>query len=301
MYAKLLVLRQYVADHRLVILGIFLSLGLIGILVTGWYLGAYAIIPQLLSPVNWGLTLTYVALGLIAQTLNGAIGMGYGITTTSTLLALGFHPMMASGVVHTTEIFTTATSGYMHLRLGNVNRKLFAQLVLPGILGVLTGAVLLLWIDRGVIKPIVSVYLIGMGFFIIFKAFQKLGGKPREQSPLRLLGFIGGTVTSIGGGGWGPIVTSHLISSGRQPRYAIGTANFTEFFVKVTAAVIFMALLSFSPESWIAIVGIVVGGVPASFFSAYLTRYISPKALMVVVGLFIILLNSWSISKVLWG
>ncbi len=233
--------------------------------------------------------LKFMLVGFLAQMIDGALGMAYGVSSTTFLLSLGIPPAAASASVHVSEIFTTAVSGFAHWKLRNIDTGLVKKLLLPGVAGGVTGAYLLVNIDAEIIKPLVSAYLLIMGVVILVKAFgpkQKLA----EPKHISLLGLIGGFFDAIGGGGWGPIVTTTLVARGNHPRATIGSVNFTEFFVTFAQSVTFIISLSFV-EYWQIILGLLLGGVIAAPMAAYVTRKIPHKFLMIMVGIVIILLS----------
>jgi len=237
----------------------------------------------------WEDFLLYVTVGLVAQMVDGAVGMAYGVTSSSVLLSFGMPPATASACVHASETFTTAASGAAHWKLGNVDKKLIARLAVPGMIGGALGAYVLSNISGDTIKPIIAIYLLLMGVYIVWKALQPppvMHEPPRHVEPL---GFVGGFVDSIGGGGWGPIVTSALIGQGTTPRYAIGTVNLAEFFVTLTVTLTF--LFTIGLELWPIIAGLVLGGILAAPFAALVTKHLPDKPLMIVVGCVIVLLS----------
>lgn len=223
-----------------------------------------------------------VLVGLIAQTVDGALGMAYGITSTSFLLATGASPAVASASVHIAEVFTTGVSGISHVKLGNVNKSLFLRLLIPGILGASMGAWVVSSVDSAIIKPIVSGYLFLMGLYVISKVFKKI--TPRRETPKHVakLGLFGGFVDAVGGGGWGPVVTTTLVGTGQDPRTTIGSVNLAEFFLTFTSAAVFAGLVEEGP--WPTVAGLVVGGLFAAPFAAYLTRHLKTKTLLLLVG-----------------
>ena len=223
-----------------------------------------------------------VLVGLIAQTVDGALGMAYGITSTSFLLATGASPAVASASVHIAEVFTTGVSGISHVKLGNVNKSLFLRLLIPGILGASMGAWVVSSVDSAIIKPIVSGYLFLMGLYVISKVFKKI--TPRRENPKHVakLGLFGGFVDAVGGGGWGPVVTTTLVGTGQDPRTTIGSVNLAEFFLTFTSAAVFAGLVEEGP--WPTVAGLVVGGLFAAPFAAYLTRHLKTKTLLLLVG-----------------
>ena len=228
---------------------------------------------------------TAVAVGLAAQTVDGALGMAYGITSTTFLLSTGVPPAAASASVHVAEIFTTAFSGLSHWRLGNVNGALFRRLLIPGAIGAVAGAYLLTSVDGETIKPFVSVYLLVMGLYVLSKAFRTL--KTRHEPPRAVvpLALGGGFVDAVGGGGWGPVVTTTLVGGGQDPRTSIGTVNAAEFFIALASGLSFTLLGGLT--HWTTIAGLILGGLFAAPIAALLVRVIPARALMVVVGLLI--------------
>jgi uncharacterized protein len=240
--------------------------------------------------------LMYIAVGMGAQLIDGALGMAYGVSASSFLMSVGVSPAAASAAVHVAEVFTTGASGISHLTFRNVNKRLFKAMVIPGVLGAIFGAYILTSIDGDAVKPYVSVYLLIMGAIIIRKAFRKTIVK-RKVSKVGVLAAIGGFVDSIGGGGWGPVVTSTLLSRGRDPRYTIGTVNATEFFVAFASAGVFTWLMGL--QNLPVIAGLVIGGILASPFGALLAGRIKPRTLMIMVGVMIIFLSLRNIIKYL--
>jgi len=233
--------------------------------------------------------LFYIIVGLCAQLVDGALGMAYGATSSSLLLGLGVSPSISSASVHVAEVFTTGASGFAHFKLGNVNKKLFLCLLIPGMIGAVSGAYLLSdKIDGDVIKPFISAYLLILGIIVIRKGIQKNKRKTKTKR-LGPLAFAGGFLDAIGGGGWGPIVTSTLLSKGRTVHYTIGSVNAAEFFISLSSAATFLIFTGIS--SWQVIAGLVIGGVITSPFAAILVRKIKRKPLMIMVGVLIIILS----------
>src|SRR5688500_11889183 len=164
----------------------------------------------------------FTAIGFLAQLVDGALGMAYGVTASSVLLQLGTPPAVASASVHAAETFTTGASGFAHWRIGNVDRQLVVRLAVPGIIGGVIGAYLLTSFPGELIRPLVSAYLLVMGLVILARA-RRVALEPLDLKtyPVRVLGFLGGFLDAVGGGGWGPIVASRLIGSGGTPRLVI--------------------------------------------------------------------------------
>lgn len=239
--------------------------------------------------------LFYVIVGFVAQMIDGAIGMAYGVTTSSVLLSAGIPPATASACVHAAETFTTGASGLAHWKLGNVDRKLLFRLAVPGMIGGAIGAYALSELPGDKLKPFISAYLLILGLVIVRKALNAKpteGATPKAVAPL---GFFGGLLDAMGGGGWGPMVTSSLLGQGTTPRYAIGTVNLAEFFVTLVISATF--LFTIGLELWPIISGLIIGGVIAAPFAAYATKHIPDKVLMLMVGVVIVLLSLRTILK----
>jgi uncharacterized membrane protein YfcA len=234
--------------------------------------------------------LSFTAIGFLAQLVDGALGMAYGVTATSVLLYIGTPPAVASASVHAAEAFTTGVSGFSHWRLGNVDRRLVVRLAVPGVIGGVIGAYLLTSFPGKAIQPFVSVYLLVMGILILARALGKAAAPlDLKNHPVRLLGFIGGFLDAVGGGGWGPVVASRLIGSGGAPRMVIGSVNCAEFFLTVTISITFLATIGL--ELWPVITGLVLGGVIAAPFGALLAARVPAKPLMLLVGTLVCLLS----------
>jgi uncharacterized membrane protein YfcA len=236
--------------------------------------------------------------GIVAQMVDGALGMAYGVTATTFLLSIGFSPAIASGSIHIAEIFTTGASGLSHWQMGNINKKLFRGLIIPGIIGGLTGVFLITNIDGQVIRPWISGYLLIMGLYVFIKAFKTIAFHPTIRNrKIFPLAFFGGFIDSIGGGGWGPVVTSTLLGSGHEPKKTIGSVNSAEFFVTFSTGVSFAILIGVS--YWEVIAGLIVGGIVAAPVAAKITSKLPTKFLMIFVGVLIMMLSSINIYKAL--
>ena len=237
--------------------------------------------------------LLYILVGFIAQMIDGALGMAYGVSSNTFLLSLGIPPAAASASVHMAEVVTTGISGFSHWKLGNVDWKLVRRLLVPGVIGGVIGAYLLTSIDGNIVKPYIAVYLLFMGGFIIYKAFTMKSQHKLDDyhAPrISILGFLGGFCDAIGGGGWGPVVTSTLVAYGKHPRMTIGSVNFSEFFITFSESITFMIALSFG-QYWQIILGLLIGGAIAAPIAALLSQKLPLKALMVVVGILIMILS----------
>lgn len=242
-----------------------------------------------LESIVAGKFLYYLVVGFAAQLVDGALGMAYGVTSTSLLLSAGVSPSVASASVHVAEVFTTSASGISHWKFGNVRKDLFVKLALPGAAGAALGAYVLTSFDGTVIRPYVAAYLFVMGLIILLKAVGRTIFA-RELKRIRWLAFFGGFVDASGGGGWGPVVTSTLISGGHQTRLTIGTANAVEFLVAMTAAGIFSLFVGLA--GWQVVIGLILGGVFAAPLGAYVCHKINPRTCMVLVGFLIIILST---------
>jgi len=241
-----------------------------------------------------------ILVGFLAQLIDGSLGMAYGVSSNSFLLGVGVPPAIASASVHTAEVFTTGISGFSHWKLGNIDKRIVLGLIIPGVIGGALGAYVLTSVDGNKIKPYIAIYLLIMGIRILFKAFRhketpEIAPEPKLLAPL---GLVGGTLDAMGGGGWGPIVTTTLISSGHTPRKTIGSVNFSEFFVTLVVSITF--LLTIGLTHWNVFLGLMIGGVIAAPFGALLTKKIPARAIMVVVGLVIIFLQIRTMFQI-WG
>lgn len=230
----------------------------------------------------------FITVGFIAQMIDGALGMAWGVSSNTFLLSLGIPPAMASASVHTAEIFTTALSGLSHLSFGNVDKSLFKRLLIPGVIGGALGAYMLTAISGNLVKPFVSLYLLVMGSTIICKAFKK-PQKRKSEVHIVPLAAAGGFFDAVGGGGWGPIVTSTLIAKGNNPRFTIGSVNLAEFFVTLTETATFYIIIGLA--YWQVIAGLILGGVLAAPLAAYTCKKLPQKALMIMVGALITALS----------
>ncbi|HSV70633.1 MAG TPA: sulfite exporter TauE/SafE family protein [Methylibium sp.] len=252
-----------------------------------------AVASALENPAFW----SAMAVGLLAQTVDGALGMAYGITSTSFLLAAGASPAVASASVHIAEVFTTGVSGLWHIKLGNVSKNLFLRLLLPGMVGAVTGAWLLASVDGDAIKPFVAGYLLLMGLYVISKIFRKIRRRHEEPRHVAKLGLVGGFVDAVGGGGWGPVVTTTLIGTGHDPRTTIGSVNLAEFFLTFVTAIAFAVLVGEGP--WPIVAGLVIGGLFAAPFAAYLTSRLGTKTLLALVGSVISIVSLYNLHRAL--
>lgn len=248
-------------------------------------------VPSHIEPIFYWMILA----GFAAQLVDGALGMGYGVTCTTILLSLGVNLPVISGSIHTAEMFSSGISGYSHYRFGNVNKKLFRALLIPGVIGAVIGAVALskLGVEYAdYVRPALAAYTLFLGLKIIYGVFKK--SKPQKVKRVGWLAGAGGFLDSFGGGGWGPLVTSTLISKGRTPKYVIGSVSLTEFFVTLASAVTFFTMLGIS--HWQVIAGLIVGGIIASPIAARLAGKLPLKTMFIGVGGLVIF---WSLRIIL--
>ena len=272
---------------------------LIGFLIARFFLAqnlndSWQIINDTLdSRIFW----SAVAVGFLAQVVDGALGMAYGVTATTFLLASGATPAAASASVHIAEIFTTGVSGIAHAKFGNVDKQLFTRLLVPGILGGILGAVLVTHIDSAAFKPVISGYLILLGIYILSKAFRQLNIRRNAPKHVGKLACFGGFMDAAGGGGWGPIVTTTLVGTGNDPRTTIGSVNFAEFFLTLASAAVFALLME--TDTWPLIVGLVFGGLFAAPFAAFLCKKFHARTLLILVGVLITTISGYNLYKAL--
>jgi uncharacterized protein len=242
----------------------------------------------------------YLLGGFCAQLIDGALGMAYGVSVTTFLLSLGIPsitPAVASASMHASEIVTTGSSSLIYMRFKNINFKLFRILVWPGVIGTIFGVLAISFVSKeyfNIIKPIVSLYTLSLGVIIVYRVFRKpkKRKKIKNISPIALLG---GFLDSVGGGGWGPIVTSSLLAGGRHLRYAVGSAHMAKFFVAVVSTISFFFLIGLS--HWQIIFGLVIGGVIAAPISIYFSNKIPIKKGLLLVGCLIIAISLRTLIK----
>lgn len=233
-----------------------------------------------------------VLAGFLAQMVDGATSMGYGVTSAIILMSANVSPAAISGSIHTAEMFASGASGYSHYKFGNVNKKLFKVLLIPGIIGAILGAVLLVKLgDTHIryIRPIMATYTLFLGIKIFITAFKNLTIKKKFNRYGWLAG-VGGFLDSFGGGGWGPIVTATLITKGRTPRFVVGSVSLTEFFVTLASAFTFFTLIGV--QHWQVILALIIGGVTAAPIAAKLQGKLPRKTSFILLGVIVVI---WSV------
>jgi uncharacterized membrane protein YfcA len=238
----------------------------------------------------------FILVGFIAQIIDGTLGMAYGVSCSTLLLNFGVSPRVASAAVHTAEVFTTGVSGLSHLKFNNIDKKLFFRIVITGVIGAIIGAYLISDVfDGNMIKPFISAYLLVLGFVILIKGIRNKKKQEAEVKHAEILALAGGFFDSIGGGGWGPIVTSNIINQGKNPRETIGTVNTAEFFVTFFSTGVFMFFVGI--ESWQIVLGLIVGGVVAAPLGAIFASKVDRRFMMITIGTVIMITSIYTIYK----
>ena len=241
--------------------------------------------------------LPFIAIGFVAQLVDGALGMAFGVISTTLLLSLGVTPTAASAGVHTVECFTTAVSGGSHALHRNIDWRLFARLVIPGVIGGVLGAYVLTQIDAGVARPVILVYLTLIGVYLIWRAFH-YPSHEKDPKVVAPLGLVGGFLDAAGGGGWGPVVTSNLLIQGANPRRVVGTVSAAEFFLTVTISATFILTLGWEAFTT-ATVGLLIGGVVAAPLGALAAKKVRATWLLVLVGIVLSLTSLYGLYRAL--
>lgn len=257
------------------------------------------------NPDLWpGLLATFglfLFVGFFAQLVDGAVGMAYGVISTSVLLAFGVAPAQASATIHAAECFTTGASGASHLAHRNINWRLFLRLAPAGVVGGCIGAYLLSGFDPTFIKAVVIAYLGAVGIYMLTRAITG----PKEEEPhlqhVVPLGVVGGFLDASGGGGWGPIVSSTLLGRGHAPRYVIGSVNAAEFVVTVAISVVFLwtvftgrlVLEGGFAGGGASLAGLILGGLIAAPLAGYVTKIAPARALLGAASVLVMSLSVW--------
>jgi uncharacterized membrane protein YfcA len=236
----------------------------------------------------------FVLIGLAAQLIDGALGMAYGITSSSLLLALGLPPAVASASVHAAEVATSGVSGLSHRHFGNIDFRLMWALAIPGVAGGIAGALLLSHLDWAWLRPLVAIYLLVLGLLLLRRAWRGVRGVARSGGTTPL-GLGAGFLDAVGGGGWGAMTTTSLLARHVEPRFAIGTANAAEFFVSLAITVVFVATLGITHGY--VVLGLLVGGVIAAPFAAWLARRIPARPLMAAVGGLVVAVSLYNLLR----
>ncbi|HET6942186.1 MAG TPA: sulfite exporter TauE/SafE family protein [Sphingomicrobium sp.] len=241
--------------------------------------------------------LIFACIGFAAQLVDGALGMAFGQISSTILISIGIPPAAASAGVHTAETFTTAVSAVSHVAHRNVDWSLFFRLAIPGVVGGVLGAYVLTTVDASVAKPFVLVYLTSLGLYLFYRGVMHRHTErtPKIVSPL---GLVGGFLDAAGGGGWGGIVTSNLLVQGSNPRKTIGTVNTAEFFLTVTISATFIATLGWKAFT-VATSGLLIGGVLAAPFGAWIAKRVNPDMLLTFVGALLTIVSTYGLYRAL--
>ena len=238
----------------------------------------------------------FVLIGLAAQLVDGALGMAYGLVSSSVLLGMGLPPAQVSASIHAAEVFTTGASGASHIALGNVDRRLFLRLAIPGVVGGVIGAYVLTQLPGYLIRPFIYLYLLVLAVLILVRASGRMVPR-REVRRVPVLGFFAGLLDASGGGGWGPLATSTLLAGGGQARTVIGSVNAAEFVVTLAVSITFF--LSIGIEHLQIVLGLLVGGMIAAPVAALLVRRVREKWVLVAVGLLVLCISLYQIGHAL--
>ena len=250
-----------------------------------------------LSAIDWPQLLSFIGVGFAAQLVDGALGMAFGVISTTLLVSLGVAPASASASVHAVEVFTTGASGISHTLHKNVSWKLFRRIVIPGVIGGVLGAYVLTRIPAESARPFVLAYLAAIGLYLLWRGLRH-GHQEKKPRVVEPLGLIGGFLDAAGGGGWGPVVTSNLLVQGAHPRKVIGTVNTAEFFLAITISATFIASLGFEAFT-LAMVGLLIGGIAAAPFGGYFAKRIPARTLLILVGIVLVVTSGYGIWRAL--
>ena len=277
--------QQIVRWSLLAFLFMILGHGILSYIPFGSLIDGFKTIPQYIDTRSF---LLMLLTGFLAQMVDGSLGMGYGTISTTFLLANGVNPAIVSSRVHTARVFSSGVSGYTHHRFGNINKKLFKTIVIPGIIGAIIGATLAFFGQKYAswVRIPLSLYTFYLGYYIMRKAFAK----SRYKEKVKRAGWLasaGGFMDAFAGGGWGTLVTSTLLSKRRSPRFVIGSVCLAEFFVVLVSSITFFILLKSVPL--IDVAGLIVGGLIAAPIAARLVGKVPLKTMFIVVGGFVIL------------
>lgn len=254
--------------------------------------------PEMLQGLTFADLLPFILVGFAAQLIDGALGMAFGVITSTLLVGvMGVPPALASAKVHVVEVFTTGISGLNHLWHRNIDARLFFRLLIPGVVGGVLGAYVLTSFDGAVIKPFVLAYLAGVGLWLLWRG---LDHQPHIKDPkvIAPLGLVGGFLDAAGGGGWGPVVTSNLLLQGAEPRKVIGSVNAAEFFLTSAISATFIWHLGIE-QFGVAVVGLLIGGVMAAPLGAWAAKHIPAKTLLLMVGVVLTVTSAYGIYRAL--
>lgn len=242
--------------------------------------------------------LPFIAIGFAAQLVDGALGMAFGVISSTLLLTIGVPPAAASAGVHTVETFTTGVSGASHVLHRNVDWRLFAKLVIPGVIGGALGAYVLTEIHAETARPVIFGYLTLIGVYLLWRGIRYREVAEKKPKVVAPLGLVGGFLDAAGGGGWGPVVTSNLLAQGTSPRKTIGTVNTAEFFVTATISATFIVALGWEAFT-VATLGLLIGGVAAAPIGGFAAKRIPARALLLIVAIVLIITSLYGVYRTL--
>ena len=246
-----------------------------------------------------GELLLFIALGFVAQLIDGALGMAYGLIATTALLAIGTPPAFASASVHAAEVVTTGLAGASHVWHKNIDWQLFKRLAPAGVAGGIVGAYILVGLPENVVKGFITLYLIGMTAMITRRILantteEGTKAKRERKMPTAAVGGVGGFADAVGGGGWGPLVTSTLLARGDKPRQTIGSVSLSEFFLTTAVSVTFVLNLDFG-KYWKVVLGLIIGGAIAAPMAGFIGRFFKPRTLMIMVACLVAILSVYNL------
>jgi hypothetical protein len=296
-----LVEKEKKSTARKILIATLYSLAVIVLMIFGYLFFTYVpltgienLVSDIISKFDSNFLL-YIAGGFTAQMIDGALGMAYGVSVTTFLLSLGIPaitPAVASASMHASEVFTTGSSSLVYMRYKNVNMKLFRKLLWPGALGAIAGALAISFVSKkyfAVVKPVIALYTLTLGLLIIIRTIRVSAHKTKKIKHIQPVALFGGFFDSVGGGGWGPIVTTSLIAGGRNLRYSIGSSHLAKFFVAIISTITFFSVIGIS--HWQIILGLVVGGMVAAPISIYFSNKIPVKGGLILVGSLVVIVS----------
>jgi len=284
-------IKRRVMEITVLFMTLFIGFGLSKFISTDQAIGYLSDIPNLFYYM--------VIVGFVAQLVDGAVGLGYGVTCATTMMLFGVKLPAISGSIHTAEMFSSGISGYSHYKFGNVNKKLLYWLAIPGVIGAIAGSLLLYHLGtkhETITYGVLSTYTMLIGIRLIILAFQTKVKKSKSKNT-GILGFAGGFFDAFGGGGWGPIVTSTLLAKGRKSSYVIGTVSLAEFFVTLAASATIFATIGIS--HWYIILGLIIGGSISAPIAAHLAGKLPKKTALLVVAFLVIVFSLRMILRII--
>jgi len=236
----------------------------------------------------------FIVIGLAAQLVDGALGMAFGLVSSSILLGMGLPPAAVSASVHTAEVFTTGVSGASHAYFRNIDKRLFWRLTISGTIGGVIGAYVLTQLPGELIRPFIYVYLLALSLLILLRSMGKFVPK-QEIRRVPVLGFLAGLLDASGGGGWGPLATSTLLAGGGKARTTIGAVSAAEFVITLAVSLTFF--LSIGIQHLEIVLGLLIGGALAAPFAAYLVRHVSERIILTIVGVVVLCISVYNIGR----